>query len=231
MKDKLNYRYETLEIGDLEVHIRSLRDTQEYQDDDNKALDVGINDTQWSISGVLWPASFVLATIMEKRKLEQLKILEVGCGLALASIVLKIRGADITATDNNPAVKAFLAENIRINQCSEIPFKQAEWKDGDISSEEQYDLIIGSDILYERQHPGDLCNFINMNAKKNCEVIIIDPKRGNRNKFKKIMKENDFIHREDDEVYLERFSIKFKGTVDYYNRSSFCEKTPTRSSS
>lgn len=218
MKDKLNYRYETLEIGDLEVHIRSLRDVQEYQDHENEALDVGITDTQWSISGVLWPASFVLATIMEKRKLDKLKILEVGCGLALASLVLKIRGADITVTDNNPAVKAFLAENIRINQCSEIPFKQADWKNGPITSEERYDLIIGSDILYERQHPGDLCSFINNNANKECEVIIVDPNRGNRNQFTKIMKKNDFNYRSDDDVYFERFFMKFIGSVNYYNR-------------
>lgn len=219
MKDKLNYRYETLEIGDLDIHIRSLRDIQQYQDDDNKALDAGINDTLWSISGVLWPASFVLATIMERRELKQLKILEVGCGLALASIVLKVRGADITATDNNPVVQDFLAENSRINQCSEISFKQADWKDEVATSNERYDLIIGSDILYEREHPHDLCRFINMKAKENCEVIIVDPKRGNKNKFTKIMHENNFIYSQDDEVYLERFHMNFKGTVNYYKRS------------
>ncbi len=218
MKTKLNYRYETLEIGDLDIHIRSLRDVQEYQDDDNRALNVGITDTQWSISGVLWPASFVLATIMEKRELKKLKILEIGCGLALASIVLKIRGADITATDYNPAVKFLLTENTRINQCSDILFKQADWKDVDIYEEEKYDLIIGSDILYERQHPADLCNFINMKAKKSCEVIIIDPRRGNTNKFTKIMNENNFSHHVDNDVHLERNFIKFKGTVNYYKR-------------
>lgn len=218
MKDQLNYRYETLEIGSLEIHIRSLRDVQEYQDDEHQALKVGINDTLWSISGVLWPAGFVLASIMESRNIENLKILEVGCGLALASIVLKIRGADITATDNNPAVKSFLEENIRINKCLEIPFRQADWKEHSISCHEKYDLIIGSDILYEQEHPDDLCQFINNNAKEKCEVIIVDPKRGNRNQFTKIMKENHFRHKESSDVYFERFSMKFKGTVNYYHR-------------
>jgi len=218
MKNNLNYRYETLEIGDLSIHIRSLRDVQEYQDDDNKALDVGITDTQWAISGVLWPASFVLAAIMEKREINKLKILEVGCGLALASIVLKVRGADITATDYNPVAKSLLTENIRINKCSKILFKQADWKNSDITEEGQYDLIIGSDILYERQHPADLCKFINIKAKSNCEVIIIDPRRGNTNKFTKIMNENHFTHRVDSDIHLDRNSVKFKGTVNYYNR-------------
>lgn len=216
MKTKLNYRYETLEIGDLEIHIRSLRDVQEYQDDDNKALEAGITDTQWSISGVLWPASFVLASIMEKKDLKELRILEVGCGLALASIVSKIRGANITATDNNPSVENFLEENIRINECSNIPFLQADWKDIKEKCDDKYDLIIGSDILYERQFPNDLCNFIIKNAKENCEVIIVDPRRGNLNNFTKIMVENNFIHRKDEEVHLERYAIKFKGSVNYY---------------
>ena len=218
MKDKLNYRYETLEIGDLDIHVRSLRDVQEYQDDENIASDVGISDSQWSISGVLWPSSFVLAKIMEKKDLNELKILEVGCGLALASIVSKIRGADVTATDNNPAVKNFLEENIRINKCSDIPFKRADWKDGTMSSDEKYDLIIGSDILYEKEHPGDLCNFITNNANENCEVIIVDPNRGNKNQFTKIMKSNHFEHNLDQEDHLERFSIKFRGSVNYYQR-------------
>lgn len=227
MKKKLNYRYETLEVGQLDVHIRSLRDVQEYEDDNNEALDMGISDSQWSISGVLWPASFVLASIMEKKKLHKLKILEVGCGLALASIVLKLRGADITVTDNNPAVESFLTENTRINECSNIPFRRADWKNIDIakdkdssSSDNQYDLIIGSDLLYEREHPKDLCNFININAKNECEVIIVDPKRGNTNKFTKIMQDNHFVHHVDMAEHLERYSIKFKGTVNYYKRTA-----------
>ncbi|WP_204377077.1 class I SAM-dependent methyltransferase [Aquitalea pelogenes] len=47
----------------------------------------------------------------------------------------------------------------------------------------QFDLIIGSDVLYERQQPGQLAHFIDRHAAPGAEVIIVDPDRGNRAGF------------------------------------------------
>ena len=30
----LRYRYQTIEFGDIDIHLRTLRDRQEYSDDD-----------------------------------------------------------------------------------------------------------------------------------------------------------------------------------------------------
>jgi 2-polyprenyl-3-methyl-5-hydroxy-6-metoxy-1,4-benzoquinol methylase len=43
------------------------------------------------------------------------RILELGCGLALASLVGHRRGADITASDCHPLAASFLLENLRLN--------------------------------------------------------------------------------------------------------------------
>lgn len=220
MTDKLNYRYETLEIGALDVHLRSLRDTQEYQDDNNKALDVGINDTVWPIFGILWPSGYVMATIMEQVTVESLKILEVGCGLGLSSLVLKLRNADITATDYNPAVLTFLQENARINKIEDIPFFRADWQDQHIEPTKKYNLIIGSDILYERDHAKLLAHYINKNAQDNCEVIIVDGNRGYINQFSKEMNKYNFSYEKIEQEFTERYSILFKGSVNFYRRAS-----------
>lgn len=219
MIDKLNYRYETFEIGDFNVHLRSLRDTQEFQDVNNKAFNVGINDSKWPIFGVLWPSGFVMATIAEQIKIEGLKILEVGCGLGLSSLVLKLRDADISATDYNPAVQTFLQENTRINQIEEIPFYRADWEDDHLISQKRYDLIIGSDILYESDHAENLAHFINKSAKENCKVIIVDPGRGYINNFTREMEKHNFVHRKDEHTFVERFNIPFTGSVNYYDRT------------
>lgn len=219
MTDKLNYRYETIEIGERDVHIRSLKNIQEFQDIDNKALDFGINDTVWPIFGVLWPSGYVMATIMEQYEIKDKKILEVGCGLGLSSLILKLRNADITATDYNPAVETFLKENARINKIDSIPFFRANWTDDHIDTKDRYDLIIGSDILYESGHAKDLAHFINKSAKKKCVVIIIDANRGNINRFTREMKEYHFSHEKDEQDFYERFHILFKGSVNLYTRS------------
>ncbi|MDE8603082.1 hypothetical protein M3I01_009105 [Marinomonas sp. RSW2] len=48
---------------------------------------------------------------MFKHEVKGLKILEVGCGIELASLVLNHRLADITATDYHPEAGNFLNEN------------------------------------------------------------------------------------------------------------------------
>jgi len=50
-----------------------------------------------------------------------------------------------------------------------------------------FDLIIGSDLLYETEHIGLLSAFINRHAQPTCEVIIVDPGRGQRAQFTKKM--------------------------------------------
>jgi hypothetical protein len=50
-----------------------------------------------------------------------------------------------------------------------------------------YDLLIASDVLYERSHPAQLSGFIQEHAAEGAEVLIVDPNRGNRNAFHKDM--------------------------------------------
>lgn len=51
----------------------------------------------------------------------------------------------------------------------------------------EFDLIIGSDVLYERNQPEQLAGFIQIHAAAKAEVLIIDPNRGNRSAFNRYM--------------------------------------------
>ena len=48
-------------------------------------------------------------------------------------------------------------------------------------------MIIGSDLLYEREHVDLLAAFIDKHARPTCEVIIVDPGRGHHAPFSKKM--------------------------------------------
>ena len=50
-----------------------------------------------------------------------------------------------------------------------------------------FDLLIASDVLYERSHPAQLSCFIQEHAAEGAEVLIVDPNRGNRSAFHKDM--------------------------------------------
>lgn len=144
----LRYRYQTIEFGDIDIHLRTLRDRQEYSDDDGVAARLGIHSSNWSLYGVVWASGEMLARLMLEHEIEGKRILEVGCGIGLASLVLNHRDADITATDYHPNVEAFLEENTRLNNGRKIPFVRTGWGDK-LTELGEFDLIIGSDLLYE----------------------------------------------------------------------------------
>lgn len=213
----LRFRYQTFEFGDTDIHLRTLRDLSQYADEDGAAEKLDISSALWPLFGVVWPSGQVLAHLMLDYDVAGKRILEAGCGIALASLVLNQRNADITATDYHPAVEDFLSENIRINQQKPIPFVRADWADTDTGLG-LFDLIIGSDLLYNRSHVGVLSGFIDRHAKPNCEVILVDPGRGHHANFSKTMTALGYAHSQckpDDTSYL---TEPFKGQILRYCR-------------
>jgi len=179
-------KYETIAIGSDDYHIRSLLDRQQYSDKDGEAERAGIPAAMWPIFGLVWPAGVYLAEIMATFPLKGRRILEIGCGIGLASLVLQRRTADITCTDLHPLTENFLAENLALNQMTALPFHRGSWAQT-MPELGKFDLIIGSDLLYEPDHPQLLAGFIDRHANDNVEVIVIDPGRGNHGKFSQAM--------------------------------------------
>lgn len=217
--ENIRVKYNTYEFDKTDIHLKSLRDKQQYSNKDEDQLnEYGISSATWSLFGVVWPASNVLAHYMQDYDIENKRILEVGCGIALSSHLLNSRDADITATDYHPEVETFLNDNTKLNNSRGIPFERTSWIDED-DNLGRFDLIIGSDILYERWHIDELSNFINKHAKQECEVIIVDPGRGNHAKFSKAMALLGFCHiqfkAKETEEYLSKI---FKGQLIKYTR-------------
>ena len=179
-------RYTTLEIGKMDIHIRMLRDTLQFEDINGEAEKLGISSATWPIFGVVWPSSRLLAHLMLDHHVNGKRVLEVGCGIALASLILNQRSADITATDYHPETEGFLDYNVNLNAGKKIPFIRTGWADMD-DDLGKFDLIIGSDLLYEVEHVSLLSAFINRHARGHCDVLIVDPRRGYHAKFSKKM--------------------------------------------
>lgn len=182
----LRVRYQTLEFGKTDIHLRTLRDTQEFADDDGAAEAVGISSANWSIFGVVWPSAKVLAHLMIDFEIKGKRILEVGCGIGLASLVLNSRSADITATDYNPSAGEFLRENVALNHGDAIPFMRTHWADPKTDMG-KFDVIVGSDLLYDHWQVEQLSAFIDQHANLTCTVLIIDPGRRHYHRFSEAM--------------------------------------------
>ena len=81
-------KFETLTIGKADYHIRSLLDRQQYFDPDGAAERVNIPPAMWPIFGLVWPAGQFLAETMTTFPVAGKRILEIGCGIGLASLGL-----------------------------------------------------------------------------------------------------------------------------------------------
>lgn len=189
-------KVQTLAIdGAADLQIRSLLDNDQFADPAGAAEALGISSAQWPLFGQVWPSGLHLAAAMAVRPLpEGERILEIGCGLALASLVCHRRGAEVTASDIHPLAGAFLLENLRLNELAPMRYCHGDWSEDAATAaggaprvQGRFDLIIGSDVLYERDDGGALAAFIEKHALPRCELLIVDPNRGNRSAFGKRM--------------------------------------------
>lgn len=219
MADPLRIRYQTIEFKNIDIHLCTLRDKQQFSDPDEEAHDLGISSAVWPLFGVVWPSSMVLANYILDYETEGKKILELGCGIGLSSLLLKKQKADITATDYHPEANRFLNRNTKLNNTQEIPFERVDWADEN-STLGHFDLIIGSDLLYEDQHVPQLARFIHNHATLKCKVIIVDPGRGRKTKFSHGMSAYGFkwCHIKPEHTdYLEK---RFKGDILQFSRAN-----------
>jgi predicted nicotinamide N-methyase len=193
----IGYEVETASypIGADHYRIRSLLDRQQYWDPDGQAARAGISSASWPLFGLVWPAGLALADEMTRFDVAGKSILEVGCGLGLSSLVLQRRGADVTATDHHPLAEEFLRFNAALNDLAPITFQRASWA-GANPDLGRFDLIIGSDLLYERGHPSELALFLGRHANPTAEIVVADPGRGQCAQFHAAMLEDGYVHKE-----------------------------------
>lgn len=177
--------------GMADLVIRSLKDRQQFADADGAAERVGISSAMWPIFGLVWPSGRILTEHLATLELGQRRILELGCGLGLASLAMHRRGADVTASDIHPLAAAFFEANLALNALAAIPFFGGAWS---LSAPElgRFDLLVGSDVLYDHSHAEELAAFIGRHANPTAEVIIVDPNRGHRSAFRRLMLAHDF---------------------------------------
>jgi hypothetical protein len=136
-----------------------------------------------------------------------------------ASLVLQCRCADIISSDLHPLAESFLAENLILNQITALQFHRCSWT---LTLPEfgRFDLIIGSDLLYEPEPPQLLAGFIDRHATAIVKVIIVDPGRGNHGKFNQAMAKLGFHQkREWSDLQSIRTTMK-KGHLLNYHRAS-----------
>ncbi|HEU5361965.1 MAG TPA: methyltransferase domain-containing protein [Gaiellaceae bacterium] len=94
----------------------------------------------------LWPAAIALAEALPD--VARLRVVELGCGLGVTSLVAAAKGADVTATDWSADAVELLRENAARNGLR----LRAEARDWREPWAERFDLVLAADVLYERRN-------------------------------------------------------------------------------
>lgn len=126
--------------------------------------------------GVVWPASVALTKYLEKNFPPEIKVLEIGCGLAIPSIFLAKSGKSVTAMDFHPDVPFFFEKNKNQNSVN-LELEIGPWQ----SLQVECELLIGSDILYDRKQVDQLIHLLQRGEWR--RAIFVDPGRSYWERF------------------------------------------------
>lgn len=184
IKSNYGYEYKTKIMEVLDFTFTTVRDIDESIDtlcnffgEENQ--DNSLAEQYCPYFGVLWEAGIGLGQFLKNYNVKNKKILEIGCGLALPSFIATSKNAHVIATDFHADVPLFLEFNQKMNKTL-FEYVELNWRDEVLRTRSNlgtFDLVIGSDILYESQHPELVASALIAFLKPGGRIILADPGR------------------------------------------------------
>lgn len=189
---------QALQIGDVSLTIETPPDL-------DALLDRAAEEAPHTVDGIpyyaiLWPAAQGLAhTLWQQRStLNGERVIELGCGLGLPSILAAKLGATVQATDFHPDTGQWLLHNAAANHVH-LDYHQLDWNFFLQGRKGKCPLkparfVIGSDLLYEPRHIPALICTIEALCAPDGEAIIADPGRDHLQTFVTAMERAGWKH-------------------------------------
>jgi len=166
---------ERLEVGPWELSLQRPRQADALIDED--AFEHEEFLPYWA---ELWKSGVALAEEVVARDVRGLRVLEVGCGLAVPSLVASLSGAEVLATDWSPTAIALLEENARRNEVR-LETAIVAWAHADSLVERApWNLVLAADVLYERRNVDELLELL---PRLSGSILLADPGRPLANEF------------------------------------------------
>jgi len=161
-------------IGDRKFNVEAVVDQDALIDTVKTQHDLDHFPYGW----MLWPSAIGLSTYIldNANRFADKRVLELGCGVGLAGVVAAIAGATVIQTDYLDGALELSSRNANINGVTTTTCL-GDWRDFPVNLVESTDIVIGTDILYERSMHPYLKNLLPMFTKRGVPVLIADPIR------------------------------------------------------
>ena len=151
--------------------------------DDPSVLAWNRRDDYMPYWAYLWPGAFLLAeAVARERWVAGTPALELGCGLGLAGLTGLREGLRVTFTDYDSGSFAFLARSAEANGFASASYslRRLDWR---MPTEEQFPVILGADVLYERRLVPLIVNVLAAMLAPGGLALIADPYRASAESF------------------------------------------------
>jgi predicted nicotinamide N-methyase len=163
---------EIVPLGGRDVRLMRPRDSEVLLDED--AFDHEEFLPYWA---EMWPSSIALARNIAPRRLGGRRVLELGCGLGLPSVMAALAGATVLATDWAPDALAFVIRNAEANGAS-VRTQRVAWSEpAPLLAEAPWHLVLASDVLYEQRMVDQLLALLPRLVDERGAVWLADPGR------------------------------------------------------
>ena len=149
-----------------------------------------IKDEQMPYWAEIWPSAITLSSfIADELTLQGKRVIEIGAGVGMASVVAAWKGASVLATDYSLEALRFARYNGLKNRVN-LAYERLDWRL--VQCGEQFDLLFAADVLYERVNLLPIVTAIDKLLKPGGMAYIADPRRRLAEQFLELAAENHF---------------------------------------
>jgi tRNA1(Val) A37 N6-methylase TrmN6 len=119
----------------------------------------------------IWQASWVLAAYLAEMPVDPDKrLLEIGAGVGLVSIVAATFGHQITMSEFNPDALNFAYANAALNHCPGLPILKLDWHRPQLKA--KFETIVASEVTYKQKDFSALIQLFRSALQPTGEIIL-----------------------------------------------------------
>jgi 2-polyprenyl-3-methyl-5-hydroxy-6-metoxy-1,4-benzoquinol methylase len=96
--------------------------------------------------------------------------MEIGAGIGVVGIYAALCGHNVTITDMNDDALLFARAGALLNKCPQVEVRKLDWARPDLPY--RYDVIVGSEVIYDRENYPVLVNFLRQALEPNGVIFL-----------------------------------------------------------
>jgi predicted nicotinamide N-methyase len=179
--------------------------------------DKAVIDEQLPYWAEIWPSSIALSKfILENSDIQKgCNAIELGCGMGLVSLAAATKGIDIVLSDYQEDALRFTELNWLMNLGRSPVTRLMDWRNP--QENYKYDLILASDIVYEKRFFQPISDLFKKLLKPEGLVLLSEPNRKVATDFFKVLLDEGFLY-EQNEIRV-RFNNKNHRIIVYKIRN------------